>query len=339
MAVQGIHHFTLVVPDLDRAVEFYRSVLGFAHVQDLTLVDDEDTRKLSGLGHSAASGVLLKAGWGYLRLLEFEVQHPQHQFFWTPVNKPGWRHFSLMTGDAMRFYERTRKDILWHGEPAAHSVEGPENEAWADYGRDPFGNVVELWTLGSADPKPFAPDTAAAGDRPGLGQDLLADVSQDVFGIHHPALVTPNLQQALDFYCDVLGFTAVQDGPIEPTEYAERLTQLAAPHAIGRELKTPWLYLEVWEFLHPVWEGPEEPEPVYNQPGMSSVCLMVDDCHAEHARLSSVIRFISTPVFVGSEDNPSWKVVGRDPFGNLLELWQLGPHDPQPFAPQKSSVA
>jgi glyoxylase I family protein len=337
MAIQGVHHFTLVVPNLSIAVEFYQSVLGFTAVQKLTLLNDEETRRLTGLSHSAAKGVMLKAGWGYVRLLEFEVPHDQHQFFWTPVNKLGWRHFSLMTDDAMRFYERTRKDILWHGEPACHSVEGPENEAWADYGRDPFGNIVELWTLGAKDPQPFTPETASQIDRPGLGQELQADISQDVLGIHHPALVTPNLEKALDFYCGVLGFLAVQDGPIEPSEYAERLTQLPAPSAIGNELKTGWLYLEVWEFLHPVCNEPQEPEPVYNQPGISSVCVMVDDCHAEYERLGQQIRFLSPPVSVGSIDNPSWKVVGRDPFGNLLELWQPGPHDPQPFAPQAVS--
>jgi glyoxylase I family protein len=339
MAIHGIHHFTLVVPDLSLAVEFYRSVLGFALVQELNLENDDDTRRLTGLDHSAARGAMLKAGWGYLRLLEFENKHPQHQFFWNPVNKPGWRHFSLITGDAMRFYERTRNDILWHGEPASHSVEGPENEAWADYGRDPFGNVVELWSLGKSDPQPFAPELPPHPVNPGMGHELRADTSQDVLGIHHPALVTPDLEAAQDFYCGVLGFSSVQDGPIEPTEYAERLTQLPAPRAIGKELKTPWLYLEVWEFLHPVWEGPEEPEVAYNQFGISSICLMVDDCHAEYARLGPHIRFLSAPVSVGSHDNPSWKAVGRDPFGNLLELWQTGPRDPLPFAPQNTVVA
>jgi len=334
MAIQGVHHFTLVVSDLSRALEFYQSVLGFAPIQEVVIPNDENTRRLTGLDNSAATGAMLKSGWGYIRLLEFASQHPEHQFFWTPVNKPGWRHFSLMTGDAMRFYQRTRNDILWHGEPASHSVEGPDNAAWADYGRDPFGNVVELWTLGNADPQPFAPEAALHAGNPGLGQDIRADTSQDVLGIHHPALVTPDLDKALDFYCGVLGFDSVQDGPIEPTEYAERLTQLAAPRAIGRELKTPWLYLEVWEFLNPVWTGREESPPAYNQPGISSVCLMVDDCHAEYSRLKTHIHFLSEPVAMGGDDNPSWKVVGRDPFGNLLELWQLGPQDPQPFAPQ-----
>ncbi len=339
MAIQGIHHFTLVVADLSRAVEFYQSVLGFVQVQELALDNDENTRTLTGLADSVAKGVMLKAGWGYLRLLEFKTQHPEHQFFWAPVNQLGWRHYSLIIGNATRFYQRTRKDILWHSEPVSHSVEGPENEAWTDYGRDPFGNVVELWSLGNLDPQPFAPEVAPHPASPGLGQDLQADISQDVLGIHHAALVTPDLEAALDFYCGVLGFSSVQDGPIEPSEYTERVTQLPAPRAIGRELKTPWLYLEVWEFLEPTRDGPREPEPAYNQPGISSVCLMVEDCQAEYLRLSSQIRFFSPPVAVGDIDNPSWKVVGRDPFGNLIEFWQLGPRDPQPFAPQKAKVA
>ena len=37
MAILGIHHFTIVVPDLKRAVDFYTGVLGFVVIQDVAI--------------------------------------------------------------------------------------------------------------------------------------------------------------------------------------------------------------------------------------------------------------------------------------------------------------
>ncbi|MDH3750016.1 MAG: VOC family protein, partial [Gammaproteobacteria bacterium] len=93
-----------------------------------------------------------------------------------------------------------------------------------------------------------------------------------ILGIHHAALVVPDLQKALDFYCGVLGFEEVQTGPIEPTTYAEEITQLEKPQAMGKVVKSGWGYLEIWEFENPV--DPEEQfywAPV-NEYGIRHIC-------------------------------------------------------------------
>ena len=328
MAILGIHHFTIVVPDLTKAVEFYTRVLGFVPVQDIAIEGNAEMAELTQLEAPKAKGAFLKAGWGYVKLLEFETPHPDHQFFWEPVNKPGWRHFSLFTGDAPRLFERTRNDILWHGEPVGHTVE-EGNDAWASYGRDPFGNIIELWTQGPKDPQPHAPDVQPISTT-GAGHDKHADIDNEIFGLHHAAIVFPNLDEGTDYYCDLFGFEKVQYGPIEPTEYAERLCQLPKVEAIGWELRTGWSYLEVWEFKNPVHQVPQPTNRPYNKFGISSINMMVDDIDAEYDRLQGKVDFHCSPVQV----NGGRMAMGRDLYGNVLEFWQLGASDPQPFEPE-----
>lgn len=328
MAVLGIHHTTIVVPDLDKAVDFYTRVLGFAIAQEVVIDAAPAMAELTGLESPQARGVFLKAGWGYLKLLQFESPHPDHQYFWTTPNKLGLRHLSLVTGDALRFYERTRNDILWHGEPVGHTVE-EGNDAWASYGRDPFGNIIELWTQGPKDPQPHAPDVYPHPGVVGAGADLRADVENDVYGLHHAAVVFPNLEEGTKYYCELFGLKKVQYGPIEPTEYAERLCQLPKVEAIGWELRSGWSYLEVWEFKNPVHPEPQDPQRPYNKLGVSSITFMVDDCQGEYERLQGKVTFNTAPLRQGD----GWVTMGRDLYGNLIELWQLGESDPQPFEP------
>jgi len=45
--------------------------------------------------------------------------------------------------------------------------------------------------------------------------------------------------------------------------------------------------------------------------------------------LRSRVDFLSEPVTVGD----GLLAMGRDLYGNMLEFWQLGTNDPQPFTP------
>ena len=230
MAILGIHHTAIVVPDLPKALDFYCGVLGFQSVQIGPIEPSTYAEEITQLKQPKALGHIVRAGWGYLEIWEFEHPvHPEHQFFWEPVNKYGIRHIALMVDDAMATYRYLKDHMIFHGEPVAHSVEGPDNIAYSAYGRDPFGNVIELWQLGHKDPQPFPPER--------LPHPEVADtfegsaVKNGILGLHHTALVVPDLDQALDFYCGVLGFEKNQYGPIEPHPYAEVVTQLKKPAA------------------------------------------------------------------------------------------------------------
>jgi hypothetical protein len=99
--------------------------------------------------------------------------------------------------------------------------------------------------------------------------------------------------------------------------------------AIGWELRSGWSYLEVWEFKHPVYPEPQDVNRAYNKPGIASITFMVDDCLAEYERLRELVSFNAAPVAL----DDGWLALGRDLYGNQIELWQLGESDPQPFEP------
>ena len=335
MAILGIHHTAIVVPDLPKALDFYCGVLGFQSVQIGPIEPSTYAEEITQLKQPKALGHIVRAGWGYLEIWEFEHPvHPEHQFFWEPVNKYGIRHIALMVDDAMATYRYLKDHMIFHGEPVAHGVEGPDNIAYSAYGRDPFGNVIELWQLGHKDPQPFPPER--------LPHLEVADtfegsaVKNGILGLHHTALVVPDLDQALDFYCGVLGFEKNQYGPIEPHPYAEVVTQLKKPAAQSYDVHTGWGYLEIWEYQNPVYPEPQDENYPCNQYGLAHFSLMTDDCRADYERLKADMAFHREPVMhsVEGEDNEAWTTYGRDPFGNIIELWQIGPKDPQPFAPE-----
>jgi len=160
-----------------------------------------------------------------------------------------------------------------------------------------------------------------------------------ILGIHHTAIVVPDLQKALDFYCGVLGFESVQIGPIDPSPYAEEILQLKEPKALGHIVKSAWGYLEIWEFENPVHPEPQPPDRPPNKFGLAHISLVVDDCWAEYERLKPHMTFHREPIehSVEGPDNVAVTTYGRDPFGNILEIWQAGKLDPQPFAPEGAS--
>ena len=156
--ILGIHHPAVSVPDLDKALEFYCDVLGFEKCQRGPIEPSEYAVEVTQLEGVTADGWLLKAGYGYLEVWEFTQPRGEEQDFWRPVNKHGYTHIGLAVDALWVEYERLKEHMTFHREPVMHSVEGPENEAWTTYGRDPFGNVIELWQLGPLDPPLFAPE-------------------------------------------------------------------------------------------------------------------------------------------------------------------------------------
>lgn len=159
-----------------------------------------------------------------------------------------------------------------------------------------------------------------------------------ILGIHHAALIVPDLEQALVFYKDALGFEVIEEANIEPSAEAEAILQLNRPSAKSVILKSNWGYLELFEYLNPKTEPPGV-TPITGTPvnamGLRHICLAVDDCRAEHARLQGIMTFHCDPQDLGwgPGGKGPWVTYGRDPFGNIIELWELTADDPQLYAP------
>ncbi len=140
-----------------------------------------------------------------------------------------------------------------------------------------------------------------------------------IVGIHHVALAVPDLDAAVAFYRDAFGFEVVQladwdrDQPL-----ADRAVGLEATSARMAMLKAPNAYIEVWQYRHP------EPEDKRARPcdlGYPHLALQVRDIAAEYERLSAAgMTFVAeAPVEFGT----SAAVYGSDPFGNIIELYEI----------------
>jgi catechol 2,3-dioxygenase-like lactoylglutathione lyase family enzyme len=138
--IQGIHHTAISTGDLDRALRFYRDLLGFEEVFSAAWeVGSEDIDKIVGLKDSSARVVMLKAGNACIELFQYETPRPKPGEARRPVCDHGITHLCLQVTDIDAEYERLKAaGMLFHCLPQAQSG------LRVTYGRDPDGNVVEL---------------------------------------------------------------------------------------------------------------------------------------------------------------------------------------------------
>ena len=116
-----------------------------------------------------------------------------------------------------------------------------------------------------------------------------------------------NLDAALDFYTNKLGFVKKTDIPMGDTRY---LTVVSQDNPNGTEL-----------MLEPCGALPEVKtfkEWLYSR-GTPFAAFQVDDCHAEHKRLSDKgVEFKSEPMDVGTAIIATLD----DTCGNLIMIYQ-----------------
>lgn len=145
--------------------------------------------------------------------------------------------------------------------------------------------------------------------------------------IHHTGVSTPDLDRAIRFYCELLGFellTQFARPPGSPGMDA----MLALPGVGFRAalLRSGRTMIEVFEFSDPEPARAPGARRVCDH-GLTHLCLQVDDVDAEYARLSAAgMAFHCAPQ---SGDGARY-VYGRDPDGNAIELIQFDGRD-NPF--------
>ena len=139
-----------------------------------------------------------------------------------------------------------------------------------------------------------------------------------ILGIHHVALGVPDFDRGLVFYRDVLGFEVVQtsqfNGDMPLADQAIGLPAVAARMAM---LKAGNAYLELWQYTHP---APQDRRGRPCDYGYAHFALQVDGLQQEYARLVAAgMEFVGPPVEFGT----SAAIYGKDPFGNVIELYEI----------------
>lgn len=136
--ILGLHHAALAVPDLQRALDFYCGVVGFRVVMEAEIPAGYGPMdEAFGVANAACKVRMIRKGGSCLELFEFHDAHagtPRR-----PVNRLGITHIALVTDDYARDYEHLAANgVAFNAPPFGNA---PQRFA---YGRDPFGNVIEL---------------------------------------------------------------------------------------------------------------------------------------------------------------------------------------------------
>jgi len=141
-----------------------------------------------------------------------------------------------------------------------------------------------------------------------------------ILQIDHTAISVPDLEQALAFYCGLLGFEIeVRSDWQAGNEVNDTVIGARDTAAKSALIKAGGTRIELFEYQNPPGK-PAEAHPVWDH-GITHICFNVADIYAEYRRLCAAgIAFNSAPVAMGR-----WFFVyGRDPFGNFFELKQRG---------------
>lgn len=139
--IRGIHHTAISTSNLERALAFYRDLLGFeVDIEFNWPVGTEVADKITGLKDSSARAAMLKAGNTMIELFQYESPLPQRGDSNRQVNEHGITHICLDVTDVDAEYERLQAaGVKFHCPPQEFG-----GVAKATYARDPDGNVIEL---------------------------------------------------------------------------------------------------------------------------------------------------------------------------------------------------
>lgn len=155
---KGIHHVAISVPSLAEAKTFYVDKLGFVLCDESHLAPSEDGDKVTGLRGADSHVLMVKAGNLFLEIFEFHNPAPKTQNN-RPVCDHGYTHLALEVEDIQVAYEYLKQaGVRWHHTP----TEAGDGYV-VTYGRDPFGNVIEIQQLVDSLPYSFKNLSFASG--------------------------------------------------------------------------------------------------------------------------------------------------------------------------------
>lgn len=159
--IRGIHHTAISTPDLDRALAFYRDLLGFEQISGGQFGGDPRVDAVVGLPNASGRAAMVKSGTTIIEFFEYKTPAPEGQDPARPVNNHGITHIALAVSDIDGEYERLKAAGIRFHCPPQHM-----GTLKATYGRDPDGNVFELLeTLDADDPHARVLGPASTGAR------------------------------------------------------------------------------------------------------------------------------------------------------------------------------
>ncbi|MBV1688979.1 VOC family protein [Novosphingobium sp. G106] len=145
--INMLHHIGMSVPSLDEARSFYVDVLGFEELGAGEFERDPEIDRIMGLKDSAARAVYLRLGDAKIEMFEFSAPAQGRGSADRPVHLHGFTHICLDVTDVLGLHARLAEAGM-----SFHSAPVEKMGVRTVYGRDPFGNVIELQEIVTADP-------------------------------------------------------------------------------------------------------------------------------------------------------------------------------------------
>ena len=141
MVTASFHHPGVVVPDLERAIEFYCDVLGFeVYSRSSWDADNAEFNQIVGLDRSAARFCMLRGGNSYIEFFEYEDSDSALTAQLQPASERGLRHLAFVVSDVAAMLDL----CVEKGGGRINDPVSIPGAATAAYCRDPFGNLLEF---------------------------------------------------------------------------------------------------------------------------------------------------------------------------------------------------
>lgn len=138
--IKGIDHIAISTKNYNQIIDFYSRIIGFEVVYDGEFKGKlyDSIMSLDGTSGKVA---LLRLGDSQLEIFEFFSPIPKTAKFDRPVCDHGITHICFNVVDIEGVYKRLKAHgMKFHCSPQSFGKEGK-----ATYGRDPDGNVIELF--------------------------------------------------------------------------------------------------------------------------------------------------------------------------------------------------
>jgi len=139
--IVGIHHVAIGVSDLDAAVTFYTEAFGMQVVQRSEFDRRSNIDQAIGLKDAKAKMAMLDTSNAFIELWEY--QNPEPRDLRSLPSDLGYPHFAWQVDDIQDEYDRLASLGMTFVGEVVHFGEATS----AIYGRDPFGNVIELYEI------------------------------------------------------------------------------------------------------------------------------------------------------------------------------------------------
>jgi catechol 2,3-dioxygenase-like lactoylglutathione lyase family enzyme len=145
--------------------------------------------------------------------------------------------------------------------------------------------------------------------------------------LFHVCITVSNIEEALEFYCGVLGLESIgklrhERAPGAILGFPGQEIEIHADHLVGKNKENATV-IDLIEFVSPKTVSAEGSAKPLNHAGINRMAFGVDDTDAIYAKLKSRgdIVFLCEPQVVIAPTGGKFKILTfKDPFENILEV-------------------